>query len=374
MPTKSRNESTQKVKVTAPKSGIIMVRASDITPQKIDWLRDKVILNGRVTGIVGSPDQGKSLLTADLAAAVSTGAPWPTGSSAGKRGQVIILSDEDHPDDTIVPRLKAAGADLKRVRIIMAVTDGNGAKRIFNLATDLAQVGKKILKMEQDGRPVRLLILDPISAYLGFGDHGLDRNNARHIRGLFNELGAFAAKHQLAIVFVLHRPKGRKGSALMQMAGSYEFAAGPRMSLLVVGEKGTNAHLLVPCKQNLGPSGVGYRYRIKVKKIGNGIKAPYIEFEQASISISADEALAAESGKGASRPTKPDAQAWLLGVLAKGPMRRKSVIKLGARAGFSTRQLRTARESLGVTTTKRHVGSQTVWALPVSGKRKSSSS
>src|SRR5258708_4426704 len=110
MPTKNRNVSTQQVKVTASKSGIIMVRASDITPQKIDWLRDKVILNRRVTGIVGSPEQGKSLLTTDLAAAVSTGAPWPTGSSAGKRGQVIILSAEDHPDDTIVPRLKAAGA------------------------------------------------------------------------------------------------------------------------------------------------------------------------------------------------------------------------------------------------------------------------
>jgi putative DNA primase/helicase len=353
-------------------SGLVTIRASEITPKKVDWLREGVIPSGRVTGIVGHPGQGKSLLTSDLAAAVSRRSrPWPTESARGKGGWVIMLSAEDDPADTIVPRLKAADADLDRIEFVTAFRESNGTKRFVSLAADLMRIGRKIKAMHEKGRRVRLVTIDPIGAYLGDGDHRIARNDAAQVRSLFDQLGAFAAEHRLAVVFVLHRPKKSTGGALMQMAGSYEFVAGPRMNLLVVGEANTDSHLLVLSKHNLRSGGIGYRYRIKVKRFGNGIKAPFIEFEQASIAISADEALAAESGKGASRPTKPDAQPWLLGVLAKRPMRRKNVMKLGARAGFSTRQLRTAREALGITTTKRHVGSQTVWALPGSGKRES---
>ena len=352
-------------------SGLVTIRASKITPKKIDWLREGVIPSGRVMGIVGHPGQGKSLLITDLAAAVSRRRPWPTESARGKGGWVIMLSAEDDPGDTTVPRLIAVDADLDRIVFLTAFRESNGAKRLVSLGTDLMRIGRKIKAMNEKGRRVRLVTIDPIGAYLGDGNHRIARNDAAQVRGLIDQIGAFAAEYRLAVMFVLHRPKKSSGGALAQMAGSYEFFAGPRMNLLVVGEANTDSHLLVLSKHNLRSGGIAYRYRIKVKKIGNGIKAPYVEFEQASIAISADEALAAESGKGASRPTKPDAQAWLLGVLATRPMRRKSVMKLGARAGFSTRQLRTAREALGVTTTKSHVGSQTEWALPRQCKRKS---
>jgi putative DNA primase/helicase len=350
-------------------SGLVTLRASEITPKKVDWLREGVILSRRVTGIVGHSGEGKSLLTTDLAAAVSRGAPWPTDSAEGKDGWVIMLSAEDDPSDTIVPRLKAADADLDRIRIITSVRDGNGAKRYLTLASDLGRLGKKIKAMNEKGRRVRLLTIDPFSAYLGNGDRRIDRNNAAHVRGLLDQLGAFAAEHRLAIVFVLHRPKKSNGRALTQMAGSYEFVAGPRMNLLAAGEPSSDSHLLVPCKQNLSPGGIGYRYRIKVKEIGKGIHSPFIDWEETPVAISADEALSAESGKGAKRPTKPTAHDWLQGLLANRRMRRKNVMKLGAQAGFSEKQLRAAREALEITTTKSHVGSQTVWAPPSGGKR-----
>ena len=341
---------------------LIVQRASNIPPTKIPWLCDNVIPSGRVTGIVGYPGQGKSLLASDLAAAVSNGAAWPAGNSTAKRGRVIILSAEDHPSDTLVPRLTAAGADLTRISIVVAVKDG-GAELDFDLGCDLRGLGKKIRSMHSKGQIVRLVIIDPITSYLG----DINRNSPRQIRALFGRLGAFAAEHQLAIVFVSHRTKSaRDGVALTQIAGSYEFGAGPRMNFLVVGEPSTNAHLLVPCKQNLIAGGLGYRFRIEKKKIENGIVATVIEFDPEPVSITAEQALAAEGAKATTPITQSPAQIWLQSQLDKGPMRRQKIMKRAIREGFSERQMRSARERLGIVSTKTGVGAdaRTKWALP----------
>jgi hypothetical protein len=84
-------------------SGLVTLRAAEITPKKVEWLREGVILNGRVTGIVGHPGQGKSLLITDLVAAVSRwDRPWPINGAGGKGGWCVMLSAEDDPADTIV--------------------------------------------------------------------------------------------------------------------------------------------------------------------------------------------------------------------------------------------------------------------------------
>ena len=345
---------------------LILRRASDITPEEIRWLCDKVIPLGRVTGIVGYPGQGKSLLTINLAATVSNGAAWPAGYSTVKRGRVIILSAEDSPSDTLVPRLVAAGADLTRISVVEAVKDG-GAERDFDLGRDLRGLGKKIRSMRSKGQIVRLVVIDPIASYLG----DINRNSPRQIRALFDRLGEFAAEHQLAIVFVAHRTKtARRGVALTQIAGSYEFGAGPRTNLLVVSEPNTNAHLLVSCKQNLIAGGLGYRFRIEEKKIENGIAAPVVEFDPEPVSITAEQALAAEGAKATTPITQSPAQIWLQSQLDKGPMRRQKIMKRAIRQGFSERQMRSARERLGIVSTKTGVGAnaRTKWALPANSQ------
>jgi putative DNA primase/helicase len=345
---------------------LIVQRASNIPPTKIPWLCDNVIPSGRVTGIVGYPGQGKSLLASDLAAAVSNGAAWPAGDSTIKRGRVIILSAEDPPSDTLVPRLMGADADLTRISIIEAVTDA-GVKRDFELACDLQALGKKIRSMRRKRQIVRLVIIDPITSYLG----DINRNSPRQIRVLFDRLGAFAAEHMLAIVFVAHRAKtARRGVAMTQIAGSYEFGAGPRMNFLVVGEPNTKAHLLVPCKQNLIAGGLGYRFRIEEKKIENGIAAPVVEFDPEPVSITAEQALAAEGAKATTPITQSPAQIWLQSQLDKGPMRRQKIMKRATREGFSERQMRSARERLGIVSTKTGVGAnaRTKWALPANSQ------
>jgi putative DNA primase/helicase len=111
--------------------------ASDIKAQPITWLWPNRIAIGKQTLVAGDPGLGKSQLTAYLAATVSNGGQWPCAEGRTLRGSVVIFSAEDDAADTIVPRLIAAGADLRRVQIVEAVTtdDGKGNKSRRMLAS-----------------------------------------------------------------------------------------------------------------------------------------------------------------------------------------------------------------------------------------------
>jgi AAA domain len=150
------------MRVTPPQAPkVVLLRTSEIVPERIDWIWPEIIAIRRVTGLVGYPGLGKSQVAIDVAATVSTGRHWPGGASNGRAGHVIILSAEDDPADTIVPRLIAAGADRSRIHIVKAVKDGDG-ERPFNLAVDL-----DLLEQDYDLQQVNLLVIDPVSAYLG---------------------------------------------------------------------------------------------------------------------------------------------------------------------------------------------------------------
>ena len=160
--------------VRQPAPSVILVCTSEIVPERIEWLWEGFIAIGRLTGLVGYPGLGKSQVSLDLAATVSTGRDFPGGASNGKPGHVIILSAEDGPADTIVPRLIAAGADLSRIHIVKAVKDSNG-ERPFNLSVDLDR-----LEREYDLRRVKLVVIDPASSYLGSANRNTGRRCPCH--------------------------------------------------------------------------------------------------------------------------------------------------------------------------------------------------
>ena len=102
-------------------SSLISRRASEITPERVEWLWPGRIARGKHTCIAGEPGTGKSQLSIAIAAAISTGGEWPCGEGRAPLGSVIVLSAEDGAADTIVPRLTAAGANLDRIHIVSAV-------------------------------------------------------------------------------------------------------------------------------------------------------------------------------------------------------------------------------------------------------------
>ena len=102
---------TEPVADAADETGFIVQRASEIEAKPITWLWPNRIAIGKQTLIAGDPGLGKSQLTAFLAAVVTTGGDWPCGEGRAEKGRVIMFSAEDDAEDTIVPRLIAAGAD-----------------------------------------------------------------------------------------------------------------------------------------------------------------------------------------------------------------------------------------------------------------------
>ena len=133
-----------------------------------------------------------------LAAAVTAGGAWPCNDGKAELGDAIILSAEDDAADTIVPRLLAAGADTNRVHIVSAVRgdDGKG-HRLFNLQADLGLLEETVRKVGT----VRLVVIDPISSYLG---RGIESHNNTDVRGVLEPVSEIASRLRVAVVAVSH--------------------------------------------------------------------------------------------------------------------------------------------------------------------------
>jgi putative DNA primase/helicase len=339
-----------------PVPSVIMVHTSDIVPERIEWLWQGFIAVGRLTGLVGYPGLGKSQVGLDLAATVSTGRDFPGGGSNAEAGDVIILSAEDDPADTIVPRLIAAGANRSRIRIVKAVNDGDG-ERPFNLSVDLDRLEK-----EHDLAHVKLLLIDPASSYLGSAKgNSVNRNNGGEVRTILDRLASFAAKHGLAVLAVSHLNKSSGASAITRIMGSTEWVAVPRAVFLVTEEAGTGGRLFLPLKNNLAPDRIGYAFRIENQIVADGIGTSAIAWDRDPVTITAEEALAAAAKRAPSAAID-----FLQQALSDGPMDQTECVRLGKEAGYTEKILRTAREKLGVQPKKEGFGKtgKWVWELP----------
>jgi hypothetical protein len=345
-----------------------MTRATDIQPEKIAWIWPGVLASSRVTGVVGFPGLGKSQVAIDLAAIVSTGRCWPGNTSNAERGDVIILAAEDDPADTIVPRLLAAGADRARVQIVKAVRKADGSQRAFNLATDLERLG-----MDHDLRQVRVVIIDPASAYLGEPQgRRINRNQGDDVRDVLQRLAAFASAHDLAVVTIAHLTKSRDAKAVTRVTGSVEWVAAPRAVFLVTDEVGTDRRLFLPIKNNLARDRLGYAFRIESRVVADGIETAAVRWELERVAITADEALVATAGK---RNATSEAAAFLKKMLSDGPVEQTEIVRLGKEAGFTEKQLRTARENAGIKTHKVGFGGTGKWFwMPPGGAPENQSS
>ena len=167
---------------------------------------------GKLAILDGDPGLGKSTCALDLAARVTLGALMPDGSSADLDGPagVVIMTAEDGLGDTVRPRLEAAGADLERVHIVHAIRDGfNSAGDELQRAFSLKEDVQRLEAVLQEIGDVRLIVIDPISAYIG---SGTDSHNNAEVRTLLSPLGAMAARRGVAVIAVSHLNKGGAGS------------------------------------------------------------------------------------------------------------------------------------------------------------------
>jgi hypothetical protein len=206
---------------------LVTVRMSTIPSKKIEWLWPWRIARGKLTIFSGLPDCNKSTTALDLAARVTVGGPLPAGEGQAPLGDVIIFSAEDDPADTLRPRLEVAGADLDRIHYVKMIKAKKGEhKRGFDLTQDIARLERKIIEVG-----AKLVIIDPVSAYLGKPGK-LDSYRITDVRATLSPVEEMAARCGAAVIGIDHLNKKSGLKALLRVGGSIAFAAAPR-SLII---------------------------------------------------------------------------------------------------------------------------------------------
>lgn len=302
----------------APACGgaLVTVCADAVAIEPVSWLWPDRIARGKLNIIAGDPGLAKSTITISMAAVVTGKAGrfgvrlWPDGARCKVNGSVVFLSAEDDAEDTLCPRLKAAGADLSRVHIVQSVLTGytgkgEPAEKLFSLQKDLHQLDKKLEELGD----VVLLVIDPITAYLD----GIDSNKNSDVRGTLAPLKTLAYKHNVAVIEISHVNKDG-ARALTSVNGSLAFVAAARTAYLVVEDALDPLHqrrLVLSIKNNLGPPASGLAYTVESAKVsypGGSMETARIVWDDASVAISAQEALTLARGNSPAEELGPKEQ------------------------------------------------------------------
>jgi len=258
-----------------------------------------------------------------------------------------------------VPRLLAADADCSKVHILEAVRrEDDEGHRSFNLQLDLAEFEKKIAELGD----ALLVIIDPITSYLG----RVDSHKNAELRSVLEPLGKMAARLRVTVIANTHLSKASVGSANSRVIGSVAFVNHSRATFIVTADaEDRGRRLFLPSKTNLGKPRDGLAYRIADTVIhGQGavIWAPYVKWEDAPVTMSADEAVAAMAGDAESRGALEEAKQFLLEVLDEGPVAQKEIKQQAEEAGLAWRTVRRAKTALGVEARKGSVEEHGRWS------------
>ncbi len=237
------------------KSTLNLVRMSDINPQRIVWLWKGWLALGKFTVLAGAGGCGKTNLAIALAAIITSGGVFPDGTHSEEKGEVIILSMEDDPDDTIQPRLIANGADTSKIFMIDDITNEKGEKIAFDPLRDMRLI-EDILKVNSN---IKLLIVDPIVSLVSG-----DMNKANDVRRSLQPLVELANKYKFSILGITHFSKGSANSSPAdRVIGSQAFTALARMVWSAAKSDDESSCILVRSKSNISKLDGGIEYTLK---------------------------------------------------------------------------------------------------------------
>ncbi len=315
-----------------PKLKALDIPFDEIQDSVVEWLWEGYIPAAKNTVLAGEPGLGKSTFLLDIAARITTSGSMPDETN-GMLGPVIIMSAEDDPEDTIKPRLKAAGANLTEVFFLNEYQGAKGKKELLQIPNHLSLIEETVQK-----RMAALLIIDPLSAFLaGIDDH---RNN--EVRGVLAKLNNLARNNHCAVVCMTHLNKGTGGKAIHRSMGSLAYIANAR-SGLIVGEDPDDREkfrVLAVSKANLSIKKPSLRFQLvpegNVCKIGWTGVSPY----------TADQ-LIAHPDELEQKETKKNqedlAAEWLLAYLEDGEADAEQIIKAASKDGIPRATLYRAR-------------------------------
>ena len=311
-----------------------IISMDEVQSKKVNWLWYPYIPYGKITIIQGDPGEGKTTLALRLAALLSKGEPLPYDDTEREPVKIIYQTAEDGLEDTIKPRLEAAEADCTQIKVI---DESEAALSMLD-----ERIEKAIIEVG-----ARVVILDPIQAYVGAN---INMNNANEVRNVMAQIGRIAEKYDCAVLLVGHMNKGSGNKSSYRGLGSIDFQASAR-SVLIVGRVKDEPEVRVVChtKSSLAPEGMSIAFRLDKN---NGFE--WIgEYD-----ISADELL---NGDGRGQKSRK-AKEFLLEILANGGMTQKKIAEEAEARGIKSKTLWNAKRELEIDSVKR--GKQWYWMLP----------
>jgi hypothetical protein len=323
-------------------------RASQCKPQLLEWLNPGRIPAGKLMLIDGDPNLGKSLVTLDIAARLTTGRPLFDGPHWRQPASVVLVGSEDGIQDTVLPRLTAAGADLDRVTFFTgkSVNGGSDCPPVFPDDCDL------LLEILHETNAV-MAVIDPLMAYLR-------AVNGPAIRDALDGLSKVADKTRAVIPMVRHLNKGGRGQqAIFRGKGSIDIIGAARIGFLVGPHPTDEDVRLFACnKLNLGTPPPTLGFRIVPNKDG----VPVVSW-MGEMDISANDITLA--------PVRVDGQAvrnardFLAKLLRRGTISAEEAKRRCLEAGISRRTLDRAKRELPIDSvlTNTDTGQRWYWTL-----------
>ena len=298
-----------------------IIRMSDVELTPVDWLWKPYLPFGKLSVLQGNPGEGKTYFAMHLAAACTNGKLLPNMERM-EPFNVIYQTAEDGLGDTVKPRLIEAGADLDRVLVI------DDSEVQLTLSDE--RIEKAIVENN-----ARLVIIDPIQAYLGAD---VDMNRANEVRPIFMRLGQVAQRTGCAILLIGHLNKAAGMQSLQRGLGSIDIAAAVR-SVMFIGKlkHDPTMRILTHEKSSLAPPGVSLAF-----SLGDEGGFRWVgEYD-----ITADEML---SGIEPQRETKTQQAKDLICALLAGGKQvlSEDIDKAALERGIPGRTVRDAKRELG---------------------------
>ena len=309
------------LKEAPKKDSVKIIRMSDVELTPVEWLWKPYLPFGKLSVLQGNPGEGKTYFAMHLAAACTNGKLLPNMERM-EPFNVIYQTAEDGLGDTVKPRLIEAGADLDRVLVI----DDSDVQ----LTLSDERIEKAIIENN-----ARLVIIDPIQAYLGAD---VDMNRANEVRPIFMRLGQVAQRTGCAILLIGHLNKAAGMQSLQRGLGSIDIAAAVR-SVMFIGKlkHDPTMRILTHEKSSLAPPGVSLAF-----SLGDEGGFRWVgEYD-----ITADEML---SGIEPQRETKTQQAKDLICTLLAGGKQvlSEDIDKAALERGIPGRTVRDAKRELG---------------------------
>jgi hypothetical protein len=334
-------------------SSLVYQRLADMRPRATQWLWPGWLALGKLALLEGDPGLGKSFLTLDLCARLSSGRDLPDGSPAVEPCNVIVLNAEDNVQDTVRPRLQAMDADLERIYFLEGVADEHG--------DDLLRFPRHALAIREllAQTQAKLLVFDPLVAFL---ERRVAIHNDQCVRAALAILLALAEEKRCAILLVRHLNKTEKQRALYRGGGSIGFLAAVRCVWLAAADpKSPDFRVLIQLKNNLRALQPALAYQIA----DSAARGPSVAWLGPS-ALGLGQLLGPTKTRGRPRTESERAEENLRLFLEEAPRTRSEVLDFLQEQKISERTLRRAKQKLGIRSVWADTGRTRAiyWLLP----------